>query len=194
MKKLEDFEVNICGDFYELLVILDSESLLKANVDEILMVSDSTRHRSDNDIASLPRKNSGERTSAPDVVPISDQILGITGSPDFSLKSEGMGIANWDSGCRSASAETTVRPPSCTLLNLKFSHALEASTIDAILALPGVMDVIYLEPVLPTHSSVDCSVPYSTAADLMAYAEEYPIQPLNLRFNNSKIYNIRGFK
>ncbi len=41
---------------------------------------------------------------------------------------------------------------------------------------------------------VDCSVPYSTAADLMAYAEEHPIQPLNLRFNNSKIYKIRGFK
>lgn len=128
MQRLEDFEVNICGDFYELLLILESESLLKTK---------------------------------------SAEIQALTGSADFSAESSGMGNVGWDGGSMGS-----VRG----LLNLKYSYAIDESTLTAISELQGVQDVIYLEPVLPTHSRAGCSVPFSTAAELLDYAQEHTMK------------------
>lgn len=40
----------------------------------------------------------------------------------------------------------------------------------------GVSQACYLEPVLPTHSSSTCQVPFSTAAALVDYAKEHPME------------------
>lgn len=223
MQKLEDFEVNICGDFYELLVVAGSDSLPKAESAEIRQVSDEadkcTANDSASSSASSSEANDDEGTRGADTAEISNQILRITGPADFSLESKGTGCVAWDDGYRDActgdmdsactnadticlngansenvnsndptsemkqavnatdSDETHFTTPNRILLNFKYSHALDADDLAAIRALPGVFDVIYLEPVLPTHSSVDCAVPYSTAAELMAYAEEQPMEP-----------------
>lgn len=48
--------------------------------------------------------------------------------------------------------------------------------IQAIRDVAGVSQACYLEPVLPTHSSSTCQVPFSTAAALVDYAKEHPME------------------
>lgn len=159
MQKLEDFDVNICGDFHELLIILESESLLKEK---------------------------------------SAEIQSLTGPADFSAESLGNGCVPWDDSgtvppapinvnCHDTKSASTANPgwagtvnhlgDARGLLNLKYAHRVDGSLLSAIRALPEVRDVIYLEPVLPTHSQAECHVPYSTAAELLTYAEKHPMEP-----------------
>ena len=112
LQKLEDFEVNICGDFYELLVICEKEEVI-------------------------------------------EQVTVLTGKSDFLLTAKGK-------------AES--------LINMKFAKPVEEETRKQIAILNGVSDVIYLQPVLPTHSSANCKVPYSTAEELMEYAKDHPME------------------
>lgn len=124
MQKLEEFEVNICGDFYELLVMLDTE---ECPVEEY------------------------ER-----------KITGLTGKSEFSLQSKKIGenqIANRE------------------LLNLKYAEPVSKEIRKQIEETAGVLDVIYLEPVLPTHSSGHCEVPYSSEEQLLNYAKENIMEP-----------------
>jgi len=118
MQKLEEFHVNICGDFYELIIICDTSS---------------------RDIADYEKK-----------------ITAITGTAEFVLNS---------------TIDTK------TLLNLKFAKSLSEELQLSITEITGICDMIYLEPILPTHSSASCQVPYSTAAELLAYASEHPMEP-----------------
>ncbi|MGN0423497.1 MAG: L-serine ammonia-lyase, iron-sulfur-dependent, subunit alpha [Lachnospiraceae bacterium] len=117
MQRLEEFEVNICGDFYELLVICDRKEMDEQQYEK--------------------------------------RIKELTGVSDFTLKSREAGKC---------------------LIDLKFASAIDNEIIDEVGELEGVMDVMYLEPVLPTHSSGACKVPYSTAAELLEYAEEHPME------------------
>lgn len=117
MQKLEAFDVNICGDFYELIVIC-------------------------NTVESLSEK-------------WEVRLKEIAGISDFTQKSEGEESA---------------------LINMKYAEPLKEDVLDEIQALEGVLDIMYLEPVLPTHSSRECNVPYSNAAELLEYAKEHPME------------------
>lgn len=117
MQKLEEFQVNICGDFYELLVICDEKE---------------------------PEEQTYE-----------ENIRKLTGDSEYAL---------------------TDRKSGCMLLQLKYASSVEQKAIEVVQELDGVQDVIYLEPVLPTHSSADCKVPYSTAAELLEYAALHPME------------------
>lgn len=57
----------------------------------------------------------------------------------------------------------------CT--NVKTSSPVSEKKLSAIRVLDGVKDVICLDPVLPTLSRAGCSVPFSTAAQLVEYAK-----------------------
>lgn len=116
MQKLEEFTVNICGDFYELLVICDKEK----NVEEY-----------------------------------ENEIKKVTGTSDYTLESTG---------------------ENRNLLNLKYANPLTEAVLENVEKMEGVQDVMYLEPVLPTHSSANCKVPYSTAAELLEYAKDNPME------------------
>lgn len=59
----------------------------------------------------------------------------------------------------------------------KFSRPRTESELRAFRERAGVKEVVYLEPVLPTLSGEDVKVPYRTAAELLAYAEEHPMEP-----------------
>lgn len=63
------------------------------------------------------------------------------------------------------------------LLNLKYTAPLDENIIKAVKKTDGVIDVIYLKPVLPTLSDCKCEVPYRTAEELLAYAEKHPMEP-----------------
>ena len=124
MQKLEEFEVNICGDFFELLVMLDAEKR--------------------------------------PVEAYESKITGLTGKSEFSLQSKKTDedqIANRE------------------LLNLKYAKSVSEEIRKQIEETDGVLDVIYLEPVLPTHSSGHCEVPYSSAEQLLNYAKENIMEP-----------------
>lgn len=116
MQKLEEFTVNICGDFYELLVICDKEK----HIEEF-----------------------------------EAEIKKVTGSSDYTLESIG---------------------ENRSLLNLKYANPISNSVLEKIKKIEGVQDVMYLNPVLPTHSSANCKVPYSTAAELLEYAKKHPME------------------
>lgn len=114
MQKLESFDISICGDFYELLVIYD---------------------------------NKCENFEA--------HVKAFTGESDFTLFCSGK---------------------DCRLLNLKFALPLSEQILTQIHSVDGVQDVIYLKPVLPTHSRAGCRVPFSTASELLEYAKFHPME------------------
>ncbi len=62
------------------------------------------------------------------------------------------------------------------LYNWKLAVPLTKNVIQAIRDVAGVRQACYLEPVLPTHSSRTCQVPFSTAAALVDYAKEHPMK------------------
>lgn len=61
------------------------------------------------------------------------------------------------------------------LYNWKLAVPLTKEVIQAVRGVAGVGQACYLEPVLPTHSSSTCQVPFSTAAALVDYAKEHPM-------------------
>lgn len=117
MQKLEEFEVDICGDFYELLIICDG------------------------------RENRYKKCEA--------DIKQILGEGEFTLKSQGK--------------------ERC-LINLKYARPLKTEDIDSVRTMEGVLEIIYLNPVLPTLSSANCEVPYSNEAELREYAKDHPME------------------
>ncbi len=56
--------------------------------------------------------------------------------------------------------------------NLKRAAPFSASALNALQALPGLRDGVHLTPFLPTPSRPGCGVPFRTAEELLAYAEE----------------------
>ena len=62
------------------------------------------------------------------------------------------------------------------LYNWKLAVPLAKEVIQAVRGVTGVSQACYLEPVLPTHSSSTCQVPFSTAAALVDYAKEHPME------------------
>lgn len=117
MQRLEEFEVDICGDFYEILVICSDD------------------------------ENRYEKTK--------EEVKEISGESEYTLTSRGKGRR---------------------LLNLKYGKPLQAEVIDKVRALEGIIEVIYLTPVLPTLSRAECKVPYSNAEELLEYAKDHPME------------------
>lgn len=116
MQMLDGFHVKICGDFYELLVVVN---LNQCSMDD------------------LEKELSGR-------LPANEFLIkDIAGDK---------GLVDWKLAC-----------------------PLEKSLIQELKQIPGVTEVIYLTPILPTHSSADCDVPYLTAQQLLAYSEEHPM-------------------
>ena len=64
--------------------------------------------------------------------------------------------------------------PGKTLMALKFASKPDLSVARALLALSCVSDVVCLEPILPTHSSASCAVPFRTPEQLEALAKPEP--------------------
>ena len=114
MQKLEDFDIRICGDFYELLAICN---------------------------------NDGKKYE-----PL---IKAFTGESDFTL---------------------FYSKNNHSLVNLKFALPLSEQVLAQIQDISGVQDVIYLNPVLPTHSRAGCKVPFSNASELLEYAKSHPME------------------
>ena len=132
MQTLEQFGVNICGDFYELLVVVNmEESTLKY---------------------------------------CEQKIQELVGASEFTLYEEGTKKVQK----KTADGE---QKNNRGLLNLKYSEKISENVRKQIEDMQGVLDVIYLEPVLPTHSSSHCQVPYSSAEELLEYAKENPMEP-----------------
>lgn len=57
------------------------------------------------------------------------------------------------------------------LLNIKTVRAVDAGAVSAIKQMPEVRRVIQMEPVLPTMSRADCTVPFRTAEEMLAFAD-----------------------
>ena len=62
------------------------------------------------------------------------------------------------------------------LINWKLAVPVEPSLREAVNAISGVTNFVYLEPILPTRSSANCDVPYQSAERLMAYAKEHHME------------------
>ncbi|MDR1481755.1 MAG: L-serine ammonia-lyase, iron-sulfur-dependent, subunit alpha [Synergistaceae bacterium] len=63
------------------------------------------------------------------------------------------------------------------LIELKYSQAPNLSPKDILSRLECVVDVAYLEPILPTRSSASVEVPFKTAAELLEYADGRDLKP-----------------
>ena len=110
VQKLDGFEVNICGDFHELLLF--------SNADTAEQVKKTA-------LALLPQ-------------------------PEYALSCTGGDGA---------------------LLNVKLVSAPPAEVVAQLRALNEVSCVLVLEPILPTQSSANCTVPFRTAEELLRYAK-----------------------
>ena len=82
-------------------------------------------------------------------------IENVAGSPEYNIACEGDGRR---------------------LLNLKYSGSLSEETLEKVRAIVGVTDVMYLEPVLPIGARAGIKVPFITAEELLAYADEHPME------------------
>ncbi len=58
------------------------------------------------------------------------------------------------------------------LLQVRLESPPDSGALEAVRCFPGAGDVIVLEPVLPTRSSLACRVPFTTARGLARYATE----------------------
>lgn len=124
MQRLEEFKIDICGDFYELLVMIDTEKY--------------------------------------PVTYYETKITELTGASEYTLKSQKI---------------EDVRENNWELLNFKYAGRISEDARKQIEEMDGVLDVIYLKPVLPTHSSNHCEVPYSSAEQLLNYSKEKTMEP-----------------
>lgn len=62
------------------------------------------------------------------------------------------------------------------LIHLKTSQELSDVTVACFKAMPGVESVVVLAPILPTRSSANCDIPFLSAAELLAYSHEHPME------------------
>jgi L-serine dehydratase len=110
--KFEEFSVSICGDFFELLILVDAtESKLKRTFEII--------------------KN----------------LIG-----DYE---DAVSVSGLNHG----------------LINIKTIAQPDEALLEALCGLPETVELINLQPILPTLSSASCIVPFSTAAQLLAFAK-----------------------
>ena len=113
MQKLDGMTVNICGNFYELLIYCQK----------------------------------GHKTAEECQMDISKII------PEYDY-------------CLTASNEDTI------LINIKLAKEPADDCIEKIKNLDGITDAFLLAPILPTHSRKGCTVPFSTAEELLVYAAD----------------------
>ncbi|MDW7678509.1 MAG: serine dehydratase beta chain, partial [Bacillota bacterium] len=59
----------------------------------------------------------------------------------------------------------SVSGPSQSLINVKTTHPPDPSLLEKLRSLPETVEVISLQPILPTLSRANCQVPFSTAAE-----------------------------
>jgi L-serine dehydratase len=110
--QFEAFKVSICGDFFELLILVDTtESKLNSIVKSV------------------------------------ENIMG---------------------GYEEITSENGLNRG---LINIKTKVQTEASLLEALHGLSDVIEIIDLQPILPTLSSVNCKVPFSTASQLLEFAK-----------------------
>lgn len=113
MQKFDNFDISICGDFYEFLITCD---ITEIKLSEI--------------------KNQIEK-----VIGKYEYIF------DAAQKNKGF-------------------------INVKTQKNIDKFTIKELYNLSGIVDIITLQPVLPTQSSATCKVPFTSASDLLKYAKE----------------------
>ncbi|WP_288503173.1 L-serine ammonia-lyase, iron-sulfur-dependent, subunit alpha [Cloacibacillus evryensis] len=58
-----------------------------------------------------------------------------------------------------------------SLLSLKYSKAPDIEALRAAAAVQGALDFVFVKPMLPTLSRANCSVPFSSARDMLAFSE-----------------------
>ena len=63
-----------------------------------------------------------------------------------------------------------------TFAALKFAAKPQPEIIEALKSLPGILSIVYLEPILPTLSRASCAVPFRTPDQLEALAKTAPRQ------------------
>lgn len=114
MQKFDGFDVVICGDFYELLVVVDTSG----------------------------------RT------------------PEQWRDSLGLKLPGYEYCLLSQQGDRC-------LINWKFAVPLNQEQVKGLKETDGVADAAFLEPILPTHSSANCKVPYSNGTQLLEYAREH---------------------
>lgn len=115
MRKFDNFDVSIKGDFYELLIMVGTSNL---QTNELM-----------------------------------EAIEGICPHFDFI---------------------EVKQLPDKALVVLKFAVKPEPSASEALRALAGISDVVSLNPILPTRSRADCTVPFRTPEGLSALAKNTP--------------------
>ena len=59
------------------------------------------------------------------------------------------------------------------LINVKFSQPISAQWVSQLQQVSGVVDICQIDPILPTRSKTDCHVPFSTATQLLEFAQEH---------------------
>jgi len=62
------------------------------------------------------------------------------------------------------------------LIEWKMAVPVDRETLQRLKAEEGVLQCVYLEPILPIYSRRNCDVPYQNAKALLAYAEEHPME------------------
>lgn len=112
MQKFDGFKICICGDFFELLVKVDTTGCALENVMETIKC----------------------------IVGDYEDVASING-------------------------------PYQGLINIKTMLQPEEKTLEELRGALYVLDVVHLQPILPTQSSVNCKVPFTTAAQLLERAK-----------------------
>lgn len=112
MQNFDGFKIFICGDFYELLIKVDT---IRSSLDDVLEI-------------------------IKDIISDYEDIAMINGR------------------CQG-------------LINVKTMSQLDEITLSNLRRIMYVLDVVNLQPILPTQSSVNCKVPFSTATQLLEWSE-----------------------
>lgn len=113
INKFEEFPVSICGDFFELLILVDTtESRLEGILESV--------------------KN---------LIGDYEDLVCVSGLNHY-------------------------------LINVKTKIKPEKFQLDALNDLSGIVDLINLQPILPTLSSANCKVPFTTATQLLEFAKK----------------------
>lgn len=95
-------------------------------------------------------------------------------------RDHGIAVSEWEEKIQNITGDCELvissRGKDQLLINLKYTKPLENSLMEELEALDGILDVIYLTPVLPTLSRAGCNVPYSNATELLEYAKKHPME------------------
>lgn len=66
---------------------------------------------------------------------------------------------------------TSINGPEQGLVNVKTMQQPEEKILDELRAVSYLLDVVHLQPILPTKSSANCKVPFTTAIELLEQAK-----------------------